>query len=85
MSDVKPQGESLSPAPRPKKKYVPAITPRLRIALIAVFVLFATLMANSIYLASVTLLEAVTGLTYQDYFYLLMFLLHLVKLVAPSV
>lgn len=78
MSDVNPQGESPSAATRPKKKYVPAITPRLRIALIAVFVLFATLMANSIYLASVTLLEAVTGLTYQDYFYLLMFLLHLV-------
>ncbi|MEZ6108278.1 MAG: multiheme c-type cytochrome [Pirellulaceae bacterium] len=66
------------PASRPKKKYVPAVTPRLKIALIAVFALFAVLMANSVYLASITTLEVVTGLSYQDYFYLLMFLLHLV-------
>ncbi|HRE99498.1 MAG TPA: multiheme c-type cytochrome [Pirellulaceae bacterium] len=80
MSDAAdPRPVPAAPAPtRVKKKYVPAVTPKLKIALIAVFVLFATLLANSVYLASITLLEAVTGLTYQDYFYLLMFLLHLV-------
>lgn len=66
-----------SPA-KTKKKYVPAVTPRLRIALVAVFVLFSILLANSVYLASITTLEAVTGFSYQDYFYLLMFLMHVV-------
>ncbi|MEC8301017.1 MAG: hypothetical protein VX035_04825, partial [Planctomycetota bacterium] len=64
--------------PRRKKKYVPAVTPRLRVVLVMVFGLFALLAANSVYLASITVLEAVTQKTYQDYFYLLNFLLHLV-------
>lgn len=42
-----------------------------------VFLLFALLVVNSVYLSSITLLEATTGESYQDYFYLLMFLLHL--------
>lgn len=64
--------------PRRRKKYVPAVTPRLRVVLVMVFGLFALLAANSVYLASITVLEAVTQKTYQDYFYLLNFLLHLV-------
>ena len=42
-----------------------------------VFLLFALLLINSIYLASITLLEYLTGTVYQDAFYLSMFLLHL--------
>ena len=63
---------------RKKKKYIPAVTPRLRIFLYLVFGLFALLAANSIYLASITTLEAVTAKYYQDFFYILMFLMHLV-------
>jgi tetratricopeptide (TPR) repeat protein len=46
--------------------------------LLVVFALFAVLGVNSVYLASITVLEWVTGRTYQDYFYQSMFLLHLV-------
>ncbi|MCB1752038.1 MAG: tetratricopeptide repeat protein [Gammaproteobacteria bacterium] len=50
---------------------------RLRKLLGVVFVLFTLLAVNSLYLGAVTLLESVSGALYQDYFYLLMFLLHL--------
>jgi tetratricopeptide (TPR) repeat protein len=42
-----------------------------------VFLLFALLMLNSVYLAAISLLEQFSGDIYQNYFYLLMFLLHL--------
>ncbi|MEC9094087.1 MAG: hypothetical protein VX438_15365, partial [Planctomycetota bacterium] len=73
-----PNPTSEKPLPKKKKKYVPAVTPRLRIFLYLVFGLFALLTANSIYLASITALEAITQKLYQDYFYIWMFLLHLV-------
>ncbi|MGB5260077.1 MAG: multiheme c-type cytochrome [Gammaproteobacteria bacterium] len=57
---------------------VPVITRRLGKLLTVVFLLFALMVVNSVYLAAITLLEATTGALYQDYFYLLMFLLHLV-------
>ncbi|MGB0721636.1 MAG: multiheme c-type cytochrome [Gammaproteobacteria bacterium] len=53
------------------------LTPVLRRWLSLVFVLFALLAVNSAYLAGVTALEWFTGAIWQDYFYLLMFLLHL--------
>ncbi len=56
----------------------PVITQRLGKLLTAVFVLFALMVVNSVYLAAITLLEESTGRLYQDYFYLLMFLAHLV-------
>jgi tetratricopeptide (TPR) repeat protein len=62
---------------RVKKKYVPAVTPRLRIVLITVFVLFALLAANSVYLAGITFLEYVTEQGLQDHFYQWMVFLHL--------
>jgi tetratricopeptide (TPR) repeat protein len=43
----------------------------------AVFLLFALLAVNSVYLGAITLLEQAGDAIYQDYFYLLMFLLHL--------
>ena len=67
---------SAATAPR-KQKYVRAVGPRLRVLLYVVFALVALLGANSLYLISITALEAWTKATYQDYFYQLMFLLHL--------
>jgi tetratricopeptide (TPR) repeat protein len=64
-------------APR-KRKYLPAVGPRLKKLLFVVFGLFALLTVNSTYLVSITALEAATGRTYQNWFYMVMFLLHLV-------
>lgn len=58
-------------------RYVPAVGPRLQKLLFVVFGLVALLGVNSVYLASVTLLEAIRGQVYQNYFYQYMFLLHL--------
>ncbi|MCP3982024.1 MAG: hypothetical protein GY716_22190 [bacterium] len=69
----------LSQTATPKRRrYVPAVGPRLRKLLFGVFGLFALLAVDSVYLGSVTALEALTGRVYQNWFYLLMFLLHLV-------
>jgi len=62
----------------PRKKYVRAVGPRLRILLSVVFSLFAVLAANSVYLGAITFLEWWRGITYQNYFYLVMFGVHLV-------
>jgi len=64
---------------RPAKKiaYVPAIGPRLKKLLFIVFALFAVLAVNSTYLGAITWFEWQSGSTLQDYFYQLMFLLHL--------
>lgn len=56
----------------------PVITHRLGKLLTAVFLLFALMAVNSVYLVSITLLEAGTDRLFQYYFYLLMFLAHLV-------
>ncbi|MCR9291925.1 MAG: hypothetical protein NXI32_04345 [bacterium] len=64
------------------------IGPRLRILLIAVLALFSLLMANGIYLASITWLQKFTGEVYEDLFYQFMFLGHLLLgllLVVPVV
>ncbi|MCX6903833.1 MAG: multiheme c-type cytochrome [Verrucomicrobia bacterium] len=72
-----------------RKKYVRAVGPRLRKVLYLVFGLVALLGANSLYLASITLLEWLrrgAAVSYQTYFYQLMFLGHLalgLLLVAP--
>lgn len=71
-----------NPASQPtKKKYVRAIGPRLRILLFVIFGLFALLGANSVYLVSITFLNWLArneGVSYENYFYQLMFLGHLV-------
>ena len=56
----------------------PVITARLGRLLGVVLLLFSLLVVNSVYLAAITWLEYRSGGIYQDYFYLLMFLLHLV-------
>lgn len=65
------------PAARPPRRYVRAVGPRLRWLLRAVFALVAVLGANSVYLLAITFLEWLGGLSYQNYFYQLMFLAHL--------
>ncbi len=62
---------------RPRLSIRPVVGTRLRKLLFAVFGLFALLAINSVYLVTITLIEWGTGQTYQDYFYQLMFLLHL--------
>jgi hypothetical protein len=55
------------------------VGPRLRKLLYVVFALLAVLLANSAYLATITLLEWLHApQVYQNYFYLWMFLVHLV-------
>ena len=55
-----------------------AVGPRLRKLLYVVFALFALLFANSAYLAALTFLGWLNGADYENYFYLWMFLAHLV-------
>ena len=74
------EGGSSAPAPA-RKKYVRAVGPRLRILLYAIFALMAALGANSVYLASITFLgwlKRSSGQTFENYFYMYMFLAHLV-------
>lgn len=66
-----------APASAPRRKYVPAVGPRLKRLLAVVFGLFALLCVNSVYLAAITLLEWNSGTTYQNWFYLWMFAIHL--------
>jgi hypothetical protein len=54
--------------------YKKAVGPRLRILLAVILSLFTLLMVNAIYLLGVT----IVGTSYQNWFYLNMFLLHLV-------
>lgn len=67
-----------------RRRYVPVVGPKLKRLLSVVFLLFAVLMVNSVYLLSVT----IAGEQLQNYFYMLMFLLHIVLgilIVAPVV
>ncbi|HSM13849.1 MAG TPA: multiheme c-type cytochrome, partial [Thermoanaerobaculia bacterium] len=68
--------ETREPVPA-RRRYVPAVGPRLSRLLAVVFGLFALLCVNSAYLLGVRGLEAATGRTYQNWAYLLMFLGHL--------
>ncbi len=67
---------STTPAP-PRRRYVPAVGPKLRKLLIVLLGLFALLGVNAAYLGSITFAEWLSGATYQNYFYQYMFLLHL--------
>jgi tetratricopeptide (TPR) repeat protein len=66
--------------PTPRKKYVRAVGPRLRILLYGIFAAVAVLAANSIYLSAITFLEWLKSdpnTTYQNWFYMVMFGTHL--------
>jgi tetratricopeptide (TPR) repeat protein len=66
------------PATPRRQKYVRVIGPRLQKVLFVVLGLFALLAVNSSYLVGVSLLEWWTGQVYENWFYLNMFLVHLV-------
>ena len=76
-----------------EKGYVRAVGPRLRILLFLVFALVAMIGANSIYLGGITLFEWASqqrgaAVSYQNHFYLSMFMVHLVLgllLIVPFV
>jgi len=61
-----------------KKTYTPPIGKRLKRLLFVVFALLSLLGANSLYLATITFLEWQRGETYQNQFYMAMFLVHVV-------
>ena len=67
--------EATQPA---KKLYRKAVGSRLKGLLYFIFGLFALLGVNSVYLAAITFLEWSRGQTYQNYFYQVQFLVHLV-------
>ncbi|MGD2073387.1 MAG: tetratricopeptide repeat protein [Gammaproteobacteria bacterium] len=73
----KPQSGQRPPTLRVRRRYIPAVGPKLRKLLYVVLGLFALLTFNSVYLGTITFSEWVSGVTYQDYFYQYMFLLHL--------
>ncbi len=61
-----------------RRRYVPAVGPRLNKLLFVVFGLFALLAINAVYLVGVSIMEWSTGQTYQNWFYMNMFIVHLV-------
>ena len=65
------------PAHTDSNKQIPVLNARLGRLLGVVILLFSLLALNSVYLAAISLLEAFSGEVQQNYFYLLMFLLHL--------
>jgi len=73
---------SADPDNRAEKPVISAPLGRL---LAIVFLLFSLLVVNSVYLGAITLLEQTSKEIYQDYFYLLMFLVHLVLGLALTV
>lgn len=67
---------------------LPVLTPALRRLLWVVFGLFALLSVDSVYLVAVTILESATGRLFQDWFYQIVFLVHLalgLLLLVPAV
>lgn len=86
-SPSRPDPASLA-GPGVAKKYVRAVSPRLRKLLYFIFALIALLGANAAYLSTITFFEWAQNQTYQNYFYQYMFLAHLVLgliLVVPFV
>ncbi|MCG8649843.1 MAG: hypothetical protein MI861_08420 [Pirellulales bacterium] len=70
-----------------KKPPIRPVTPRLRIVLYVVLILFGVLAANGLYLTSITWLQYFSGQIYEDHFYQLMFLGHLglgLLLIVPT-
>ena len=63
---------------RTRRRYIPAVGPKLRKLLYGVLAVFTLLTVNATYLGTITFSEWMTGQTYQDYFYQIMFLAHLV-------
>jgi tetratricopeptide (TPR) repeat protein len=62
--------------PTTKRGYVPAIGPKLKKLLFVIFSLLSLLGANSLYLATITFLQWRSGHSYENQFYMAMFLGH---------
>lgn len=71
--DDAPTSAPAAKKPPPKRP----VTPRLRIVLYVVLILFGVLAANGLYLTSITALQWATDRVYETHFYQLMFLIHL--------
>ncbi len=63
---------------RRKRMREPVVGPQLKRVLLVVFALFALLSVTAVYLGATSLLEWYTKQTYQDYFYQIVFLAHLI-------
>lgn len=82
-----PESGMLGSMPRPKG-YVPALGKRLKLLLYVLMAILALLVADSLYLVSITALESVTGRKYQDWFYQYVFLGHIglgILLIVPFI
>ncbi len=64
--------------PTKRRGHLPSVGPKLRIVLVLLLILVAIMGANSAYLGSITFLSWMKGQSYENYFYLQMFLLHLI-------
>jgi len=73
-----PESKSSNRPIRVRRRYVPAVGPRLKKLLYLIFGMFVILAINAVYLSTITISEWLSGETYQDYFYQYMFLTHLV-------
>lgn len=66
-----------APASPPRRVYVPAVGPKLRRLLAVVLGLFSLLAVNAVYLVVIRLAGLGAGESYENLFYLFMFLAHL--------
>lgn len=91
MTDQLPKSNSnltpsTEPAPKPKKVVHKAIGPRLRIVFSVMLFLLALIGANSAYLVGVKAMEWWYQKSFQDFFYINMFLMHIIvglMIIAP--
>ena len=78
MTSIPPAQSSVDEPNVPRRVVRKAIGPRLRIVFNVMLLLLALIAANSAYLMGVKVLEWWTSRTYQDFFYICMFLMHIV-------
>ncbi|MCZ6734810.1 MAG: tetratricopeptide repeat protein [Planctomycetota bacterium] len=79
MEEASTTGSNLTGSAKVRRqRYVPVVGPRLRRLLAVILGAFALLSVNSVYLATISVLQWSTGAVYQNWFYLIMFLFHLV-------
>lgn len=72
------QESSRSNPPSSRRKYVPVVGVTLRKVLVVILALFALIMVNSVYLVSIRILGLSTGESHENWFFLNMFIAHLV-------
>ncbi|MDG2094949.1 MAG: multiheme c-type cytochrome [Phycisphaerales bacterium] len=71
-----------------RPRYRAVIGPKLKILLFCLFALFALLIINSVYLLAIRVMGLATAESYENWFYLIMFLAHLIlglALVIPVI